>query len=74
MTIIPMLWTLLTTIKTLCRVINRAAPIIRPFVPPDRLEEYDTHVTNLKLACQVFLDFDFLDGNPATTDGAGHAP
>lgn len=48
---IPMLSTMIKSLVKVCKVLDVAAPRVRPFVPEDKLSGYDTAVEAVKAAC-----------------------
>lgn len=58
--------TLISSLVTVCKVIDRLSPSVRNFVPSDDLAAYDAALTAIKGACDVIRAIDYLDSVSGT--------
>lgn len=67
MTRIPLLATLITGLKAVCVVIDKASGPVRFFVPEANQAAYDEAIANIVSACNVIRAIDFVDNVAGTT-------
>lgn len=66
MTRIPGLSTLINTLVSVCKVIDRLGGSVRTFVPPEDQAAYDAALAGIKSACDVIRAIDYLDDLEST--------
>lgn len=63
---IPLLPKLISGLKTMCKILDLAQPVVRPFVPEGNRAAYDTACQAIRDACDVIRAIDFMDINADT--------
>lgn len=55
--------TLLGALTLICSVLDKAAPVVRAYVPSDKLTDYDQAVSLIRQGCDVIRAINFVGDN-----------
>lgn len=55
--------TLLGALTLICNVLDKAAPIVRNYVPSEKLTDYDNAVSLIRQGCDVIRAINFVGDN-----------